>query len=283
VPLLRTPEGVDIAWYDLGGSGDPVLLCHATGFHAHAWLPVAERLAAAGFHCFAFDQRGHGDSPTPANGDFAWEGNGRDALAVLDAAGLDQPFAVGHSGGGALLLLAEQQRPGAFRSLYLYEPIVPPEGPGFPDPTRPGGGRDLPEGALRRREVFESRQAAYDNYASKPPFDGLDPAVLRAYVDHGFDDLADGTVRLKCRGADEAATYRAGMQHHAFSHLGDVACPTVVACGAHTDVFGPAVMDVLAERLPHGRAEVFDDLGHFGPLEDPAAVATAIADAFTPH
>lgn len=275
--MTTTPDGVDIAWYDFGGDGAPILLCHATGFHAHVWLPVAERLIAAGFHCYAFDERGHGDSGRRADGDFAWSGFATDALAVRDAAGLQSPFAVGHSCGGALLLLAEQRQPGSWRSLYLFEPVVPPNNP----PLSPPAENPLAAGALRRREVFPSREAAYQNYASKPPFNRLAPEALHAYVDYGFDDLDDGTVRLKCRGADESAVYRNGMAHDAFGHLPEVACPVTVVCGAETDAFGPDAITTVAERLPHGRAEVLDGLSHFGPLEDPDQVAASIVTAFT--
>ena len=214
MPVTRTPDGVDIAWYDLadetgaGHGGRPVLLCHATGFHGHVWLPTAERLGAAGFHCYSFDERGHGDSGRPADGDFAWTGFATDALAVIEAAGLGgrRPLAAGWSCGGALLLLAEQRMPATFRSLYLFEPVVPPiewSTPPFDMPAE----NPLAAGARRRREVFPTRQAAYDNYASKPPLERAAREALRAYVDFGFDDLPDGTVRLKCRGEDEAAIF----------------------------------------------------------------------------
>jgi pimeloyl-ACP methyl ester carboxylesterase len=36
-----------------------------------------------------------------------------------------------------------------------------------------------------------------------------------------------------------------------------------------------------AERLPQARLEELPGLGHFGPLQDPAAVAESIIRAFT--
>ena len=289
--MTRTPDGVDIAWYDLsaevgaGEGGRPVVLCHATGFHGHVWLPVAERLGAAGFHCYSFDERGHGDSGRPADGDFSWTGFATDVLAVLEAAGLAdrRPLAAGWSCGGALLLLAEQRVPDTFRSLYLFEPVVPPVDPA----VMVAFGAEMPAenplaaGARKRREVFPSRAAAYDNYASKPPLQRAAPEALRAYVDYGFDGLPDGTVRLKCRGADEAAVYNHGMRHDAYANLPAVTCPVTVACGAETDAFGPDAIAAMVERLPHGRAEVLPGLSHFGPMEDPAALAARIVSAFT--
>ena len=271
---ITTGDGVELALYDLGGDGPDLLLAHATGFHGRVWLPIAEQLQSR-FHCWSFDERGHGDSTSPPDGNFDWHAFGDDALAVVDALGLERPVAAGHSAGGALLLLAEQVRPGTFAALWCFEPVIFP----VDDPPGPNLENPLAAGALRRREVFDSRDAAFANYASKPPFSGLDPEALRAYVDHGFDDLDDGTVRLKCRGADESKTYSMASSHRAFRGLPAVGCPVTVACGENTTAFGPTMIRAVAERIPQGRAEVMPGLTHFGPLEDPARVAESIASA----
>ena len=268
-----TGDGVEVAAYELGGDGPPLLLSHATGFHGHIWLPIVERLRDR-FTCYAFDTRGHGDSTAPASGDFDWHGFADDALAAVAGFGLEQPYAVGHSAGGALLVLAEQSRPGTFRSLYLYEPIIYPA-EGLP----PVAENPLAAGARRRREVFASRDAAYANYAGKT-FSVFTPEALRAYVDYAFDDLPDGTVRLKCRGENEARTYEMSFRHGAFARLAELACPVTLACGSETDAFGEDFITLLAAPIPHATIQVLPDLGHFGPMQDPDAVAASIRAAF---
>jgi pimeloyl-ACP methyl ester carboxylesterase len=273
-----TTDGVAVAFTDLGGDGPPLLLAHATGFHGHVWRPVARRLADT-FHLFTSDERGHGDTPPREDGVFEWQGFARDALAVIDELGLERPFGFGHSAGGAALLLAELDRPGTFRSLYCFEPIVPPIGEdGMP--AIPMQGNPLAAGARRRRDEFASRDEAFDNYASKPPFSVLRSDALRAYVDHGFADTADGSVRLKCRPESEARTYEMGGQHGAFGRLAGVRCPVTIAYGETTTTFGPTAFAMQADRLPHGRLEELPRLGHFGPLEDPAAVAASVVATF---
>ncbi len=281
VPTAPTDDGVDVAYTDLGGAGPSVLFAHATGFHGHVWRPIATALEDR-FHGFVFDERGHGDTPSGPDGQ-SWHGFAADALAVVDAAGLERPYAVGHSAGGAALLLAELARPGTFRAIWCFEPILPPVASATVDATSfPSRANPLAEGARRRREVFASRDAAYDNYAGKRPFSALDPAALRAYVDHGFTDLADGTVQLKCRREAEAATYEMAVQHGAAARVHEIQCPVVLASGGRTDTpFGPDLMAALAPRMPDARAEPFPELGHFGPLEDPAAIAASIARAFS--
>lgn len=276
VPTVVTEDGVEIAWYDFGGDGPDLLLAHATGFHAHVWLPIVEQLRTR-FRCVAFDERGHGDSAAPADGDFGWHGFARDALAVVRAAGLERPFGVGHSCGGASLLLAEEAAPGTFRALYCYEPVVYPGD----DPVLPSGPTPLAETARRRREVFESREAVWERYASRPPTAAFAPDALRAYVDFGFDDLPDGTVRLKCRRENEARTYDQGFAHDAYRHLARITCPVTFSYGG-LPTFGREVMEAMAARLVECRVECEATLTHFGPLEDPEAVAAAVVRAFAP-
>jgi len=269
---IASTDGVELEVHDLGGDGPDLLLCHATGFHGRVWEPLATHLH--GHHRWSVDLRAHGDSTSPTDRALEWYGFADDILSVVDALDLDRPFAVGHSKGAASLLLAEQARPGTFRAMYLYEPVVvPTEHVGPPSLDNP-----LSQGALRRRATFASRDEAYDNYASKPPFSTLHPEVLRLYVDHGFADTADG-VTVKCDPADEAQVYAHGLAHHAFAALDTVRCPVTIAVGIEDTV--PAIFGrPIATALPHGRLVTFGDLAHFGPLEAPEVIAASILEAF---
>ncbi|MCX7619885.1 MAG: alpha/beta hydrolase [Acidimicrobiales bacterium] len=271
---MPSTDGIEIAVHDLGGEGPVLLACHATGFHGHVWQPVARRLRD--FHVFAPDFRGHGDSSAPHDLDYDWSGFADDVLAVVAelAPSGEQIVAAGHSKGGAALLLAEQRRPGTFAAVWCYEPVVFPPLDGAHSLDNP-----LAEGALRRRETFASAVAAFENFASKPPFNTLDPEALGAYVRFGFRPEPDGTVRLKCPPVVESKVYRMGSQHGAFEHLSKVTCPVTVVSGAELP-FGPSAFAArVVERLPNGRLETHPDLGHFGPLEDPARIADSIRQA----
>lgn len=271
---VASSDGVTVALHDLGGNGPPLLLAHATGFHGRVWGPCASHLPE--FHAYAPDLRGHGDSVVPDATTYAWSGFADDVLAVVDALGVDHLVAAGHSKGGAALLLAEQRRPGTFAALYLFEPIVFPPAVIAASGDRPNA---LAEGARRRRPLFDSFDAAYDNYAAKPPFDSLHPDALRAYVDFGFEPQDDGTVRLKCKPEVEAEMYAMGAHHDAFDHLAEVTCPVTVAAGFEIPMSPASFAEPIAARLPHGRVERHPDLGHFGPLEDPATIAVCIRAA----
>lgn len=278
MPTVRAFDGLELAVHELApaGAGDlpTVVFCHATGFHGQVWAPIARRLSGR-YHCLAIDHRGHGDSPIGDEHGLDWELFAADVTAVVDELGLAPCYGVGHSKGGAALTLAEAQRPGTFVALWLFEPVILPSEFAVARETNP-----LAAGARRRREVFDSRDHAYDSYASKAPLDRLHPDALRAYVDHGFADTDDGAVQLKCRRDVEARVFELAMHQQIWPRLHEVHCPVTIAMGVPED-FGPAQSaPAVAERLPKGRLVRYDDLTHFGPLEAPDRIATDIAAFF---
>jgi pimeloyl-ACP methyl ester carboxylesterase len=269
-----TRDGVKIAVHDLGGSGRPLLIAHATGFHGRAYQPFASELAAR-FHSIALDERGHGESGLPPVLDFDWNGFGLDVGAVVEANALSGAVAFGHSAGGAALLLAELADPGTFSALYLFEPIVFPfEAPQEPQPDGP-----LSVAARRRRESFESRDEAVANYAAKPPLNVLDRSALEAYVEHGFEDTPDGRVRLRCRRENEAQVYAMAPTLGIYSRLGEIGCPVTFAGGALTEAIARPHLELLAAQVPVAEVEVLPGIGHFGPLEKPRQVAASLVSA----
>ncbi len=275
---VSSSDGVELAVHELGGDGRPLLLCHATGFHGRVWDGVAAEFPDR--RCIALDFRGFGDSTPPADGDFDWQGFADDVLAVIDHYSLTDVQAIGHSKGGAALLVAELNRPGTFDRLVCFEPIVfPREGEGIPVPRPPGEGNSLAEGARRRRERFDSYDAAVERYAASASLGSLRPDVLEAYVRHGFRPDQDGTVVLKAAREHEARTYEMSQELGAFERLGGVHCPVLIAHGG--DGGAPALMaPMIADQLPGGELLAFPSLGHFGPLEDPVTFAVAAREFF---
>lgn len=271
--FVESFDGVSLAVYDVGGEGPDVLFAHATGFCAGVFLPIMRHMSVG--RLTAVDFRGHGRSGIPDDG-MDWNGTGQDVLATIGALGLIRPIGVGHSMGGAALTLAEQAEPGTFGGLWLFEPIMMP--PAVREVTVEN---PLIEGALRRRSTFEDAKTAIRNFASKPPFEVLDPDALAAYVRYGFQENPDGTVSLRCRPETESATYEGGARHNAFDRLGEVTTPTVVVRGQETPMTPASLAPVIADSLPNGTLEDHPELGHFGPLQDPRTMAESITSHVT--
>ena len=283
--IVQSSDGVRIALHDLGGPSRgttaPVLLfSHATGFHGRVWEPMASSLCNK-FHCVSLDLRGHGMSELPPGVGLAWSGMADDVVAALssDRFPPGPVHGIGHSMGGAALVLAAARRPDAFRSLWLYEPVIaPPDAWPLMDGDNP-----MSEGAARRRDRFDSLDQAYENYRSKPPLDQLRPDALRAYVEGGFAPTPDGPVTLRCRPSTEAEVFRQAAASGAWGLVTSIEMPVAVVTGRPEDVGPGAFAPTIAEALPGGTLFVRPDLGHFGPLEDPVVLAADVAGWVRAH
>jgi pimeloyl-ACP methyl ester carboxylesterase len=175
--------------------------------------------------------------------------------------------------GGAALVLAAARRSDAFRSLWLYEPVVVPAD----DWSLPDGDNHMSEGAARRRDRFDSLDEAYENYRSKPPLDQLHPDALRAYVEGGFSSSPDGSVTLRCRPSTEAEVFRQAASSGAWGKVTTLEIPVAVVAGRPEEVGPAAFAPAIADALRRGTLIARPHLGHFGPLEDPAAMADDIS------
>lgn len=279
--IIPSIDGVNIALHDFGGTGSPVLLSHATGFHAHCWEPLADDLSKR-HHVIGFDHRGYGDAETVDPATIEWRQYGNDALAAARALsakhGGEPVVGVGHSMGGASLLMASLVEPSLFKCLFVFEPIVfpPPDDVASERPPNPLAG-----GARKRKSTFESFNAALENFTSKPPMASFHPQARAAYVQHGFKQMPDGTVALKCLPEHEARTYETGGTHGTWDDLTRITVPTYVISGAPAPFQPSGIAASIAERIPQSTYVQYDNMGHFGPLEHPHALATLVETTLT--
>lgn len=274
-PVARTVEGLHgltLNVWDHGGEGRPLLFAHPTGTHGRSWDPIIKGLKGA-FRSIAIDARGHGDSDTPEDPEmYDWKYPGLEILAVIDALELETPlFAVGHSAGAAQICYAELERPGTFSRAILIDPIIAPA-IAFQGPN------PLAKVAKRRINIFESRAAARERYASKPPLAHWDEDMLSAYVDHAFDDRDDGKVELKCPGHIEAAMYERGGAADVFERLDELEFEAMLVTADGSDVRGLALLQ--KEHIPKVHFREITGSGHFIPQERPEEVISLISEWF---
>src|SRR5262245_50504721 len=165
-----------LAYLDWGGQGAPLLLLHGITSSARSWWRVAPALAAQGYHVYALDLPGHGESAETSDHRIA----NIAALvgAAIRAIGLDRPTLIGHSWGGATALALA----GDDRSLLARVALVDP--------------------ALRMSRVTaEERLPFFLQGVGDPPEVAL-PAVRAANPDwHECDFLWKGEAFQQCRAA----------------------------------------------------------------------------------
>jgi 3-oxoadipate enol-lactonase len=130
-------------YYEITGSGSPLVLCHGLGGNHAIWWRQLDTFAAD-HTVITWDQRGFGNS-TCANGDFGPAPARRDLAALLDAVCPGEPVhLVGQSLGGWVALGFALAQPDRLRSLVLSTTLAGAAGeetdrfvaPGIPARTR---------------------------------------------------------------------------------------------------------------------------------------------------
>ena len=127
VPLAVTDEG----------SGVPVVLVPGMGLDQRMWAPQVEPIISSGRRAIRYDIRGHGRSGVPETGyrvvDFADE-----AVALLDALGIDRAHIVGLSLGGSVVARVAVRHPDRIRSVTVIGSMASGY-PGLTEFIRQGG------------------------------------------------------------------------------------------------------------------------------------------------
>jgi pimeloyl-ACP methyl ester carboxylesterase len=237
--------------------------------------------------------RGHGASSRSPDGDYSWDLFALDVLDTLaqlgltDGAGTEDAsapgvVAVGHSAGGAALLLAEESRPGTFSRIWAWEPIL--SIPGSDDRARRG--TELARRARQRRAEFASVDEARAHFKGRHMFAEFSPESLEAYLEGGLVPDAQGGYRLACDPEVEARVYEGAAAHGAWDGLGRIQCPTRLLGGELSPAVPPDELATIAAELGAkdregtggATATVVPVLGHFGPFQRPTDIADDIAN-----
>ncbi|HEY7565495.1 MAG TPA: alpha/beta hydrolase [Acidimicrobiia bacterium] len=243
-----------------------VAFAHATGFCGAVWRPVASALESP-LQPYTWDFPCHGGA-RKLDHPIDWWTFGQTTLDQVGS--LAKPLiGVGHSMGGAALVMAEVLKPGTFDALVLIEPII------FPPPFERSEDAPMAVVAERRRREFESREAARTNFVSKLPFSRWHRSALDGYLEDGLIDTESG-CRLACWPEDEAEIYRASTAHGVWDRMGELQPPTLIMAGELSDTHPPHFVESLAARPRRSGFELVMGTGHFLPMEKPDLVVRRI-------
>jgi 3-oxoadipate enol-lactonase len=118
VPEVVAGDGVEIHYEAFGRrDGDPLLLIQGLGTDSRGW--AFQRLSfGRRYRCLAVDNRGVGGSGRPP-GPYSLFQMADDAIAVLDAEGIDRAHVMGASMGGVISQIIAVTHPERVRSLVL--------------------------------------------------------------------------------------------------------------------------------------------------------------------
>ncbi len=242
-------------YYEEHGAGFPLLLINGLGSDHVEWLHQVHVFSRR-FRTIAFDNRGAGDSDSPA-GPYTTARMADDAAALLSEIGVGRAHVLGASLGG---MIAQEL---ALRHAKLVDRIVlactSPGGEGSARPSpaalaafvrSPGGDR---EAELRRMIPFLYTERFCLEY----------PGEVEAFISR----------RLSRPGSPEgyAAQLAAAVGHSAWKRLGEIVALTLVIAGSGDRLVPPVNSERIAQRIPGAKLVVLPGRPHRLFAEDPDA------------
>jgi len=250
--------GANIYWDELGG-GAPLLLINGLGTTSHFWHR-SRPVFSGGYRTIALDNRGVGQSDAPP-GVYSISLMASDAIAVLNAAGIEAAHVFGVSLGSMIAQGLALQHPRRVRSLILGCTSAG-------DLVGPHAVQPAPEALqlLMRQDLTpaESDEAFI-------PF-LYDVATARERIDEDMD------VRMKWR--PTAQGYTGQLQGvsgwDAYSRLAEIAAPTLLIHGEADRLIPPANARIIANRIAGAKLVLLPDAGHVFWTDQPGAAHAAI-------
>jgi pimeloyl-ACP methyl ester carboxylesterase len=205
----------------------PILFLHGGALTAHTWDVVCLAVRAD-FHCFALDQRGHGDSEWSPIMDYAPEAHVRDIERLVDLLRLENFVLVGQSLGGLNAFSYAQRHASRLAAL-----VVIDTGPQI----QIAGAQRIGDFvsatvALDSIDEFVERAVAFNPQR--------DRRLLRRSILHNVRQLPNGKWVRKndtrhWPEVDTRELTRRALER--FSDPSGVTCPTLVVRGANSDLF----------------------------------------------
>lgn len=265
--------------HDFGGNGPVIHLAHANGFPPGTYRPLVDTLIH-NYRVISLPSRPLWPGSQPVNVP-DWHPLADDLIQGLESLGLHHIIGVGHSLGGVLTLWAAVSRPDLFRAVVLIDPVIL-------SPARLWvwrllcflrlhRRRPLIRGTLRRRRIWPSRQACYQNYRTKPLFAAWPDASLWAYVEAATRERDDGQVELVYPPEWEAHIF-ATIPTDVWQAVPRLRIPALVIRGEHSHTFRAESQVRMERLLPQARFMIIPSAGHLVPMECPMETAAAIRD-----
>ncbi len=276
--------GLRIAVHEWGDeAADPLFLVHGGFDFARTYDVFGPKLAAAGWRVVAWDQRGHGDSEHPAL--YGWDGDLRDAMAVMDSVTQRPAPVIGHSKGGALMIQLADAQPYRFSHLINLDGI--PYRRRIPDVSDHERTRMMASditGWLDHRHTLSDASRKPGTLEELARRRGrMNPRLSFEWLCHlvsvGARHDPDGW-RWKIDPSMRFGGFGPWRPEWTITRLPGLPMPFLGILGNEQEEMGWGTdpRKVLPFMPQDGRCEVLDDVGHFVHIERPDQVAAMVLE-----
>ncbi|HLT57403.1 MAG TPA: alpha/beta fold hydrolase [Limnochordales bacterium] len=249
-------------YYELHGTGPPLLLLAGLGMPATIWYHQVPAFAAR-HQVILVDNRGAGRSDHPL-GDYTVAQMALDTARLLAGLGVGPAHVLGFSLGGLIAQELALTHPARVRSLVLAS--THPGGPEYRQATGSQWQHRLQVAGMTREEIY--RRAM--EWSTSAAFRQANPEEVERFV----------MVRaaLPAPGRGFQGQFRAAMSFDARDRLPQLRRPVLVIHGTADEVVPPRFAEDLARRIPGARLHWIEGAGHLPFLEQPQAFNQAVLD-----
>lgn len=259
---VRLPNGIRLAYIELGNPEDPpLLLLHGYTDSSRSWSLVVPYLKD--YRLLIPDQRGHGAADAPACC-YSMSAYADDARLFLDALGVERAAVAGHSMGSMVAITMAAEYPERVSSIVLI-------GSTALVPVKPGDWLYDQTAALKA-PLDPNSQFMRDWHPANQPTP-VDPVFAEA-VRREFMTIPLHVWRGVMR---ELAYVPVGR------HAADVKAPVLILSGGKDPLFTAEHHASLVKAFPGAEAHVFPDLGHNPLWERPAELGQIMARFLAGH
>jgi len=252
-----------------------IVFSHANGFPAGTYRQLFEAWRAAGFTVHAIEKLGH-DPRFPVTSN--WPHLREQLIHFIEHEVGAPAYLVGHSLGGYLSLMAASRRPDLARGLVLLDsPVLSGWKARAVQVAKAAGigERFMPSGASkRRRQQWDSADAAFEHFAAKPAFARWAPGMLHDYIASGTEPHG-AHQRLSFQREVETAIYNA-LPHHLSRVLRThpLQCAMAFVRGTESNEIRQVGLSAT-QHLAQGRISVIPG-SHLFPMEHPLETAAEV-------
>jgi pimeloyl-ACP methyl ester carboxylesterase len=246
-------------YYEETGAGTPVLFLHEFGGDTRSWDDQVRHFGR-GWRCVRAAARGYPPSDTPDDPKlYGQDFSTRDAIAVLDAAGVAKAHIVGLSMGGYTALMLAARFPERVISC-----TAAVAGSGSLRPTRERFVTDTRAQADMFERAGKIDGQAYGLGPARVQLANKDPIGWRRFADNMAEHPAHAAAKLL-----RAVVAGRTPLYELEAELKSIAAPVLLLVGDEDE----PTLDVnlwLKRLLPVARLAVFPGSGHLINLEEPA-------------